>query len=86
MYVHSYMTLDSELHLRHVSVDTYKPIQTIYAKCIHVCTCAYVTIFGKTDHLRAFCISRNTNLKYLIHCASPVAQSRQISCINSVVI
>ena len=34
----------------------------------------YVTIFGKTDHLRAFCISRNTDLKYLMHCASPVAQ------------
>ena len=30
----------------------------------------YVTNFGKTDHLRAFCISRNINLKYLMHCAS----------------
>ena len=34
----------------------------------------YVTIFGKTDHLRAFRILRNTNLKYLMHCAFPVAQ------------
>ena len=34
----------------------------------------YVTIFGKTDDLHAFCISRNTDLKYLMHCASPVAQ------------
>ena len=33
-----------------------------------------VTNFGKIDHLRAFCISRNTDLKYLMHCASPVAQ------------
>ena len=34
----------------------------------------YVTIFGKANHVCAFCISRNTNLKYLMHCASPVAQ------------
>ena len=27
----------------------------------------YLTIFEKTDHLRAFCILRNTNLKYLMH-------------------
>ena len=41
---------------------------------IIIATCAYVTNFGKIDHLRAFCISRNTDLKYLMHCASPVAQ------------
>ena len=34
----------------------------------------FVTNFGKIDHLRVFCISRNTNLKYLMYCASPVAQ------------
>ena len=44
----------------------------------------FVTIFGKTDLLRAFCISRNTNLKYIMHCASPVAQyshARYLVCI-----
>ena len=30
----------------------------------------------ESDHLRAFCVSRNTNLKYSMHCASPVAQYR----------
>ena len=34
----------------------------------------YVTIFWKTDHLRAFCILRNTNLKYLMHSTSLVIQ------------
>ena len=45
----------------------------------------HVTIFGKTDHLRAFCISRNTDLKYLMYCASPVAQyshARYLACIE----
>ena len=43
-----------------------------------------MTIFGKTDHLRAFCTSRNTDLKYLMHCVSPVAQyshARYLVCI-----
>ena len=34
------------------------------------CSAPYVTCFGKTDHLRAFCILRNTNLKYL--CTVPL--------------
>ena len=34
----------------------------------------YVTNFGKTNHLCVFCISRNTNLIYLMHCTSPVVQ------------
>ena len=44
----------------------------VFKKLLH--KTIYVIIFGKTDHLHAFCISRNTNLKYLMHCASPVAQ------------